>query len=1216
MDTRHTAFLISNIHCSSCIRSIEEALYRLDPPPLGVSHSIVQNTVTVTHSVSLAIETIAHTLEEEGYDVYSIIKEPLSDYPAVTDDPRLGLPQRRKTVTAAQGLRRFTSSRSLATEQRRREQHEKHCEQCRLEHKADQEALPHSHGPLQGETEATDDSAKLEDFVVLHPASSIKSYIAVIAIEGMTCSSCVNTVSEALKSKPWVQSVDVNLLTNSASVAFTGENHVEELVETINDIGYDATLDRVSEVASTSQPQQTTQTRAWKVSLAIIGMTCSSCVGNITTALKDLPFVTDVNVNLISNSAQVVFLDRDHLSEIQTAIEDVGYDVTVNEVTEISKGSRQPNAQRTILIQVNGMYCKHCPMKVEEALGTLGEDVVIEKLPTTKDSVLKLSYKPQSPKFTIRTILEAISNADPAFQPTIYHPMTIEERSRRIRAREQRHILYRFILSVIIAIPTFILGIVYMDLVSSNNSTRKYLSQRLAGVTRTEWALFVLATPVYFFAADIFHRRTIKEVRALWRPGSPTPILRRFYRFGSMNMLVSLGTTIAYVASIIEMGVGSPQGKRDEQMGNNDMSSSDQQSYFDSVVFLTMFLLVGRLIEAYSKARTGDAVDMLGKLRPTEALLIVREFDNSTEVDTHAESSDSLQKVGVDLLEVGDEVKVVHGASPPCDGDIVSGTTSRFNESSLTGEARLVSKALGDEVYAGTVNQGDSVTIRVTGVGGASMLDQIMKVVREGQTRRAPIEHIADSITGYFVPFVVSVAIITWFIWLALGLSGTLPESWRDTNVGGWPFWSLQFAIAVFVIACPCGIGLAAPTALFVGGGLAAKYGILVKGGGEAFEEASKLDCIVFDKTGTLTEGGDPVITDYEFRSIEEKDALDEKRILSLVEKVEQESSHPIAKAVVDFCKGKSEIHGQEVKSTTEIAGKGMKGSFSITSMPGMIVEILVGNEPLMTDYKVPIPEDFAKALETWKREAKSVVLASARTVSGESQIARSSGWSLQAIFSVSDPLRQEAPGVVQALQRHGIDVWMISGDNPTTAHAVGEKVGIPPDNIIAGVLPEQKAEKIKYLQSTFIDKDEKSGWFRRQHAQRRRIVAMVGDGINDSPALTMADVGIAIGSGSDVAISAAKVVLLRSELTSIITLTQLSRVVFRRIKFNFLWALIYNMAALPVAAGVLYPIVSGGHHIRLDPVWAALAMALSSVSVVCSSLLLRSRLPLIGFRD
>ncbi|KAK4945093.1 hypothetical protein LTR28_008092, partial [Elasticomyces elasticus] len=326
-----------------------------------------------------------------------------------------------------------------------------------------------------------------------------------------------------------------------------------------------------------------------------------------------------------------------------------------------------------------------------------------------------------------------------------------------------------------------------------------------------------MATPVYFFAADVFHVRALKELRAMWRPNSKTPLLSRFYRFGSMNMLMSLGTTIAYFSSIAELAIAATSSTAMKPM-NGVTSRVTGSSYFDSVVFLTMFLLIGRFLEAYSKAKTGDAVTSLGKLRPTEAILMDPTGFLTLSQEQSTSSAQRTQKVAVDLLEVGDVVKVLHGGSPPCDGVVVDGE-SKFDESSLTGESRLVAKRVGDEVFSGTVNKDSPISVQISSVSGTSMLDQIVRVVREGQTRRAPIERVADAITGRFVPFVVLVGVSTWIIWLALGLSGALPESYRDTDVGGWPLWSLQFSIAVFVIACPCGIGLAAPTALFVGGG-------------------------------------------------------------------------------------------------------------------------------------------------------------------------------------------------------------------------------------------------------------------------------------------------------------------------------------------------------------------------------------------------------------
>lgn len=554
----------------------------------------------------------------------------------------------------------------------------------------------------------------------------------------------------------------------------------------------------------------------------------------------------------------------------------------------------------------------------------------------------------------------------------------------------------------------------------------------------------------------------------------------------------------------------------------------------------------------------------------------------------------------IDQLELGDIVRIANGASPPYDGIVVEGE-SRFDESSLTGESKPVFKKIGDKIFSGTINQANPVTMKITRRSGDSMLDQIIDAVRQGQIRRAPIERVADAITGIFVPAITLIAILDWILWLSLGVSGRLPEDWMDNDVGGWPFWSLQFAISVFVVACPCGIGLAAPTALFVGGGLAAKHGILVKGGGEAFQEASHLDCIVFDKMGTITEGGEPAVTDHHMLYGGEID-----KVWGALLDLEQNSSHPIARAMVSFA---SSMSPPVLRATAveEIPGKGVKGSFPvIAGTKSMQLDIIIGNEALMHDHIGAIPSVNAATLDTWKREAKSVVLVAART-RPDSTTTNAAPWELAMMLAVADSIRPEAKSMLQVLRDRRIAAWMISGDNPTTAHAVGKAVGIPPENIIAGVLPEQKADKIQYLQKTLHGTGSTS---------KRALIAMVGDGINDSPALTVADVGIAIGSGSDIAISSAEFVLVTSGLGSLLTLIDLSRVVFRRIKFNFGWALVYNCVAVPVAAGVFYPIVSNGSHVRLDPVWSSLAMALSSVSVVCSSLLIRTQIPLVGFRS
>ena len=913
---------------------------------------------------------------------------------------------------------------------------------------------------------------------------------------------------------------------------------------------------------------------------SIGGMTCASCVNTVTSELQNLPWVSKVTVNLVTNSATVDYTEADGANELVGAIEDLGYEACLDKVVDLN-ASAPVSEEREVFIKIEGMFCPRCPDRILRTLQSFGSKVDVMDEPSSTNSMIKLRYKPEAPSFTIRHILRAISETDPLLCPKIYHPPTLEEKSRLLRAKHQRALLWREIMTFIIAIPTFVLGIVFMSLVPESNHTKHFLMQPwTSGLSRLDIILCLLSTPVWLFAADVFHIRALKEIRAMWRPGSRTPILERFYKFGSMDMLMSLGTTIAYLSSVGQMIAAAAS-------GNNRIPEG--LFYFDSVVFLTLFLLAGRLIEAYSKSRTGNAVELLVKLRPDTALLIEK---NDLEGQT-------TKSVPLDQLELGDLIKVPHGASPPADGILVAGESS-FDESSLTGESRLVKKVEGDSVYGGTVNKSSVVTLRVTGTGGKSMLDQIVEVVREGQTRRAPVEQVADILTSYFVPIITLVAIITWAVWMGVGFSGMLPDEHLNTS-GGWVAFALQFAIAVFVVACPCGIGLAAPTAIFVGGGLAAKHGVLAKGGGEAFEKAYKVDCVVFDKTGTITVGGEPQITDTTFFPDGRIDGVDAQLLMSVLKAVEDNSSHPIAKAVLGFCGQDTPL--AEIEDVEEIPGRGMRATYQHDE--GTSFDIAVGNEPLMHDLSVVLSDRDTTLLQTWKTEAKSVVLVAVRLQGNDA-------WILAAAMSVSDPIREEAATVIKALQSQGIQVWMLSGDNVTTAQAVAGRVGIDASNVLAEVLPSEKAAKITYLQST-LHASAGQGY---EYSDRRATVAMVGDGINDSPALTAADVGIAIGSGSDVAISSADFVLATSNLTAVLTLLELSRTVFRRIKFNFGWAVVYNLVAIPFAAGCLYPITtSGGDHVRLDPVWASLAMALSSISVVLSSLSLRSGLPLMGFK-
>ncbi|KZW02827.1 heavy metal translocatin [Exidia glandulosa HHB12029] len=960
-------------------------------------------------------------------------------------------------------------------------------------------------------------------------------------------------------------------------------------------------------------------------------MTCASCSNTITSALLDLDGVSDVAIDLIGNSGAVTVVSRSLVDKVVEAVEDCGYTAEVDDVRPLHPSpSKQPKASattqplrqrptvgpRTIALRVEGMYCAHCPPRVMASLQRYvdqGELTIVKPLTAGVDPIIEVSYTPSAPHFTIRDIISAISHAkdsDSTFTVSVYKPPTLEERSRVMHAREQRSLLQRLAFAVIVAIPTFIIGVVYMSLVPKTNETRMwFMSPMWAGnASRVEWALFFLSTPVYVYSAGTFHRRALKELRALWRPGSKVPVWKRFVRFGSMNLLISAGTSVAYFASIALLALAASQPRM--TMGEGDVTT-----YFDSVVFLAMFLLIGRYMEAYSKGRTADAITALGKLRPSTALLVAPvdavsppstpvTRGSTADVEKATPGSEELvagkgmkvQTINTDLLEVGDVVRVLSGSTPPADGTIVASSGAGaevqaiFDESSLTGESKPVNKTAGDQVYLGTINRGRVVDVRVDAVGGESMLDHIVSVVREGHTKRAPIERVADHITAYFVPVVTLLAILTWAIWLGLGLSGALPADYLDVDVGGWPVWSLEFAIAVFVVACPCGIGLAAPTALLVGSGLAARFGILARGGGEAFQETAQLDLIAFDKTGTITEGGEPKVTDTDFAS---DHGLTREQVLGVVLEMESMSGHPLALALQRFCRenGAASISGSQHEETP---GRGLGATFERLGY-----DAAIGNEAWMAAHNAHLDGRMHNVLDGWKAQGKSVVLLALSPRQGASRFEG------VAAFAIADPVRPEAAPVLECLQTQGISVWMISGDNETTAKAVAKVVGIPSTNVIAGVLPHEKADKIRWLQQVG-QKRPVNGWLRlfkkRSTVNERCVVGFVGDGINDAPALAAADVGIAIGSGSDVAISSASFVLVSSNLKALLVLCDLSRKVFRRVKLNFLWALMYNMAALPIAAGVVYP----AGHARLDPVWASLAMALSSVSVVCSSLLLK----------
>ena len=1167
---RVSTMLMRNIHCTSCISYISTVLSQFGQRISHSTVSILTQTIEVRHRESLSLRKLYHELDYAGFDLaFATTKDEFGNSVDSLD------PTDHRAGWAGTHFGRCCSPEMARPKERyhltapyldRKARHATFCKPCQdaeadnlASEKLDGTAVQSYHGQSETEEvptraaedlsshERDDGSYKMEESIRIAGGTQ-PQHVLTVMISGMTCASCTNAITAAVQEQDFVSKVEVSLLTHSAKIEYTGtEAKAGEIMETIEDVGFEASIGEVK--------------------------------------------------------------------------------LLTTDTSKMTSTGHGPIASRSVQLSIDGMFCDHCPSRVANTLtNKYPSQLSIENRPSVEKPIIGLTYIPIPGSFTVRDIVSTINGVHEKFNTQVYHPPSIEDQSRSMQVQEKNILIRRLILCLITSIPTLLIGVVWMSLVPATNSIRMYFETAVwsGTVTRAQWALCILATPIMFCAASVFHVRAMKEIRALWRPKSQVPILRRFYRFGSMNLLVSAGTSVAYFSSVALL----IQGAR-TQLITGEMN--DKPQYFDAVIFLTTFILLGKFLEVWSRAKTGNAITMLGQLRPQEAVLVLpttssdKDQASSLPSPPHrvdpAVSVSRTQKISVDLLEIGDVVVVPSGSSPPADGIMVKGS-SRFNESSLTGEARDVPKNEGDQVFAGTVNTGNPVYIEIIGLGGTSMLDQIISVVREGQTKRAPVERIVDTVTAYFVPVITALAITTFLVWLALGFSGALDTKYIKNADGGWAFWSLEFAIAVFVVACPCGIGLAAPTALFVGGGLAAKNGILVRGGGEAFQEASSVDTVVFDKTGTLTEGGNPTVTDHEMLAEGDRATI----AWSVTRYLEETSSHPLARAILQLALTQKGA-GITASSVTEEAGRGLRGTFTI--------KIVGDDSDSTTSYEAAIgSEDFIASLQkgtvnyynsmtlsTWETQSKSVALLALRNIGDSPALASSnSSWSLAAMFAIADPLRPSAIHTINALQSSGIAVYMLTGDNRSTASAVASTLSIPADHVFANCLPTQKAEKIQWLKENAPLRKPPSRWCvsrtiygsmnlqrdapDNKKPRRRAVVAFIGDGINDAPALASASVSIAISShtgGSDIALSTSSFILLSSSLTTILVLLNLSRLVFRRIKYNFAWAVLYNAILIPVAAGVLFRVKEGGF--KLSPAWGSAAMAGSSISVVTASL-------------
>ena len=613
------------------------------------------------------------------------------------------------------------------------------------------------------------------------------------------------------------------------------------------------------------------------------------------------------------------------------------------------------------------------------------------------------------------------------------------------------------------------------------------------------WLQLVLTAPVQFWCGYRFYIGAWKAFKR---------------RAATMDTLIALGTSAAFFYSVFATVF--PNFFIDRGL--------IPEVYYETAAVVISLILLGRWFEHRAKGQTSEAIRQLIGLQAKDARVI----RDGREID-----------IAIALVQVDDIILVRPGEKIPVDGEIISGN-STIDEAMVTGESIPVKKQPGDEVIGATINKTGSFKFRATRVGADTVLAQIVKLVRDAQGSKAPIQRLADRVTGWFVPLVIAIAIATFVLWFTFTGNISL---------------ALVTTVGVLIIACPCALGLATPTSIMVGTGKGAENGILIKDA-ESLELAHKLQTIVLDKTGTITQGK-PTVTNYQIKGISSRDEL---KLLRLVAAVERNSEHPLAEAIVKYARSQ-QIEPAEATDFEAVAGGGVRGRVS-----GHLIQI--GTQRWMSE--LGIKTDFQKQKDTWEGEAKTVVFVA---VDGE----------IQGIMGIADAVKPSSNAAVRALRKLGMEVVMLTGDNRQTAEAIARSVGIV--RVEAEVRPNQKAVKIEELQ------------------QEGKIVAMVGDGINDAIALKTADVGIAIGTGTDVAIAAGDIVLISGELQGIITAIQLSKATINNIRQNLFFAFVYNVLGIPIAAGILFPLFGW----LLNPIIAGAAMAFSSVSVVTNALRLRN---------
>ncbi len=736
----------------------------------------------------------------------------------------------------------------------------------------------------------------------------------------------------------------------------------------------------------------------------------------------------------------------------------------------------------TVTLPITGMFCAACAARIEKNLKR-SEGV----------ADVNVNFATNNAAITFDPLRTDRENLTAVVRDTGYdvHETLVEESpeermdwEQKARELEKQILKRKLVFGLLFGIPVAVLGMLHNE---SNWSS---------------WLQLLLTTPILMYSGNSFYSGAWKSLK---------------HRSADMNTLVALGTGSAYLYSTIVTIFPSLF---------KQLNSHTMPVYFEAAVTIIVLLLSGRLLESRARASTGDAIRSLMSLAPKFARVI----KEGVELD-----------FPVERVVVGDVLLVRPGEKIPVDGRVISGE-SAVDESMLTGESMPAVKKSGDEVFGATLNGTGAFQFTAAKVGSQTALQQIIRVVQSAQGSKAPIQRIADVVSGIFVPIVLVIAVITFASWMTLSPSGIRVQM------------ALTAFVSVLIIACPCALGLATPTAIIVGSGKGAASGILIKGG-ESLEKALKITTVILDKTGTITHGK-PVLTD-----IISLGSWNDDSLLQITASAERNSEHPLAEAIVNAAKSR---------------GIALSESSSFKSQTGLGVDtvidakaVLVGNVRFMQDNQISI-EPIQTFLNQFSEAGKTAIVTAVDSVA-------------VGVLAAADTIKEHSAEAVEAMRQEGLKVVMLTGDNRLTAAAIAKEIGIT--DVRAEVLPGQKLETIKSFQAA------------------GEIVAMVGDGINDSPALAQADIGISIGTGTDIAMEASDITLISGDLRGVVSAIKLSKATMRTIKQNLFFAFIYNIIGIPVAAGVLYP----DFHIMLSPMIASAAMALSSVSVVTNSLRLRN---------